>query len=110
MCTINQLKAIVAFYEEHPGLPLPLLPNMIYILDQETALACAKLPKARKEYDPQWLNIKVPVDDFEMIFFIARNTVCTAVKTETTVKDARPAHTYEKVVEWKCHPLLELGE
>jgi hypothetical protein len=110
METIEKHRAMLAFLEDNNDLPLPNVPTSVYVEDKETMLKIARRfgTKAKKVYDTQFFNLSVEVGDgltFE--YYTYRNAVCTVTRTETVVVPASPSHTYEKPVEWECHPLLD---
>jgi hypothetical protein len=107
----EKLRFIADFFEQHPELPTGQIPDVYWAITKDQALNAAKLPGAKKRYDNDTLWIDVPLrDDLQLRFFTERKVVCTAKRVETVVEPAIPERTYEKVVEWECHPLLQESE
>lgn len=105
----EQLRLIADFFEQHPELPTPLVPDIIiYAQSKDDALKAARLPGARKSYDDTTLWINVSLSDAVVLkFFTYRQTVCTAKRVEKVLQPAQAERWFEKVVEWDCHPLLK---
>lgn len=104
---VEQLRQLADFYELHGDIPAPFVSLGCWLNGKDEALRVAKLPGARKEYSETSLDITVPVaKELSVVYWIAHDYVCTAKRTEIVTEPARPEYTYEKVVEWECHPLL----
>jgi len=103
----HQYRQLAAFFELHPELIAPA-PNVgVWLYDKADGIKAAKMPGARKEYSDTTLRIEVPVTGgLTVSYYLARETVCTAKRIEIVTQPAVAERTYEKVVEWDCHPLL----
>lgn len=110
---IMDLQDLIEFYRRNPE--VPAIPrssyNSLFVFSKEEMLSVAHIKGARKEYDEAYFKISVPVSNsLSMEFWTSRATVCTPTKTQTIVVPAREEYTYEKPVEWDCHPLLKPSE
>ena len=104
---IRQMRQLAAFLELHPELETPNVSTAAWLWSKEAAITAAKVHGAKKSYDATCLIIKVPVaEGLELTYYLSRETVCTAKRVETVTEPAQPERTFEKVVEWDCHPLL----
>jgi hypothetical protein len=105
--TIQQMRQLAAFLELHPELETPGVSTAQWLWNKEDAITAAKMHGAKKSYDETCLIIKVPVaEGLELTYYLSRETVCTAKRVITVTQEAQPERTFEKVVEWECHPLL----
>ena len=104
---IETARKLADFFALHSDLPMPSPNTALFLYTKEEALRAAKMPGAKKEYDDQYFLITVPVEgELKITYYFSRETVCTAKRTVTIEEPAQPARSYEKVVEWDCHPLL----
>ena len=105
----HKLRLIADFLELHPEFNESVYVNYLCYLwqDKELLLKAAKLFDAKKSFDSSFAFITVPLHpQLNLVFYTDRHAVCTATKFETVKVEARPASTYEKPIEWDCHPLL----
>ena len=106
---VHKLRLIADFLDIYPELGKDITVNThCYLMDdKEKLLKAARLHGARKSFDDNFAYITIPLHpELNLIFYTNRNVVCTATKFETIKVEARPATTYEKPIEWDCHPLL----
>ncbi|MDR3392476.1 MAG: hypothetical protein P4L77_12165 [Sulfuriferula sp.] len=117
------LRAVAAFFEQHPTLPTPDIPFFYkYNVEAETLREVALIPglHREKEYsgDSFYLRTEIPwsvgetVGTVRLTFHGDRVKVCKRKVTGTRIVPeqyipgyTRPAST-EEVVEWECEPLL----
>jgi hypothetical protein len=103
----KELRTLLRYAEQHPDIEIPISNRGVWLCEKDDAIVIAKLPGAKKVYSDTVLRITVPIGNgFELLYYLSRDTVCTAKRTETVLEPAREAWSYEKVVEWDCHPLL----
>ena len=102
----QKMRLIADFLEAHPELPQPLANVGRYVYDKDDAILAAKMPGATKQYGSFALTIKVPVnDDLTLLYFIAREKVCTPKETVKEWVEPQEGRWDQKVVAWDCHPL-----
>ena len=107
----QQLRALADFYDAHPTLPTPILPIRfgVCVLTKDKLLGIMnELGECKKLYSDMYLTIW-PAGQF-IEFYTPKNEVCTVKRTEKVTVPASAEYTYDKVVEWECHPLLGPSE
>lgn len=107
MTELEKMRAVADYLEVHSLIPSIIANRCAYLYTKEDALIVARLPGARKSYSDSTLNITVPVmDGLDLIFFVPREKVCTPTKTTKEWIEPSAGRWEQKVVEWKCEPLL----
>ena len=104
------LRAIAAWFETHPEVPLPdsQRVDVASLNTKEEAASVARaLGACDKIYDGTLFRLERRFGGTTLRFLFWRDQVCERRVVSTKQVPARlvPAHT-EEIVEWDCHPLL----
>lgn len=104
------LRAVAAWYEQHPDMPIPLSPSIV-VCGNDTRKQAQRIARALapcdKDMSTGYLVLQRRFAGVELQFIFSRAAVCTArvLGTREIPERIIPART-EEIVEWECGSVL----